>query len=202
MFDDKASKVQLVGIASIVVAVALVSLFGPKPEQNPTTQGVDDEEYLIRAMPLVLIWGLLGTLMLSFEILSNKWLMVRRNVPGNITGVFFMLIEGTLGTICLIIFTATGSGIKALESSSIGMLALSAVFNFSSLVIANYTIAKGIAGVAISIFNTNASLQCVLSSVFLKQIITAGQITGVVISVLGACTLGVGDMIIDKLTSK
>ena len=153
-------------------------------------------------MVLLVIWGIAGTVFLSFEILSNKWLMVRRNVPGNITGVFFMLNEGVLGTICLIIQSTTGAGIRELDASSIGMLALSAVFNFSSLVIANFSIASGIAGVAISIFNTNASLQCVLSSVFLKQVITIGQIIGVVTSLLGACTLGVGDMIFNKLTSK
>lgn len=119
-------------------------------------------------MVLVVMWGLIGTVMLSFEIMSNKWLMVRRNIFGQKTGLFFMLTEGTIGTVCLIVTSAGGSGLHDLGLNSIGMLAIASLFNFSAMIMLNFAIASGVAGVAISIFNTNSSIQCILSSTFLK----------------------------------
>ena len=79
------------------------------------------------------------------------------------------------------------------------MVMLAAWFGFTALVLVNYAIAKGLAGVAISIFNTNATIQIVLSSVFLHQAISSGQITGVVLSLFGVCILTLGDTIFKKL---
>lgn len=153
-------------------------------------------------MFLVVMWGLIGTVMLSFEIMANKWLMVRRNIYGNITGLFFMLTEGSIGTVCLLVTSFGGAGLLDLTMSSIGMLALASLLNFTAMIMLNFAIASGVAGVAISIFNTNASIQCVLSSSFLKQIITKGQIAGVVLSLFGASILSIGDMIVSSLMEK
>lgn len=56
-------------------------------------------------MLLVVFWGIVGAVFLSFEIMSNKWLMIRRGVNGDISGNFFLLVEGFVGTICLIVTT-------------------------------------------------------------------------------------------------
>ena len=150
------------------MAIAMVSIFKNETEEVVSSVEDDTADYRVNAMFLVIIWAVTATISISMGILTLKWLMIRHNVPGDTSGLFFMLTEGVLGSICLAIFSASGKGIQTLEPSSIGMLALSAVFNFSAIVIANYSCASGIAGVAISIMSTNSSLQCVLSSVFLK----------------------------------
>lgn len=56
-------------------------------------------------MFLLVILAIIGAIFLSFEIMCNKWLMVSRGVNGAISGMFFLMVEGTIGTICLIITT-------------------------------------------------------------------------------------------------
>ena len=50
-------------------------------------------------------------------------------------------------------------------------------------------ISKGVAAVAISIFNCSAAIHVLLSSVFLGQVITGGQIVGVVLALVGVTLL-------------
>jgi len=57
-------------------------------------------------MLLVVLWGLVGAVFLSVEIMCNKWMMVSRGINGDISGMFFLLVEGTIGTICLIVTTS------------------------------------------------------------------------------------------------
>ena len=150
-------------------------------------------------MALVVMWGVLGAIFLSFEIMSNKWLMIRRGINGDISGMFFLLVEGLIGTACLIITTAQGSGLHELSSKVFLMVMVAGLLAFAALMCVNYAIAKGIAGVAISVFNTNASIQVILSSLFLRQAISFWQIVGVVLSLVGACILTIGDTIIEKI---
>ena len=125
-------------------------------------------------MALVVMWGTIGGVFLSFEIMSNKWLMMRRGINGDVSGMFFLLVEGTIGTTCLIITTVQGSGLHELNSKVIGMVIITGLLAFTSLVCVNYAVAKGLAGVAISIFNTNSAIQVILSSIFLHQAISMG----------------------------
>ena len=73
-------------------------------------------------MTLVVIWGIIGAVFISFEIMCNKWLMIRRNINGDITGMFFLLVEGTLGTLSLIIATANGKGYNDLGFDGFSMI--------------------------------------------------------------------------------
>lgn len=98
--------------------------------------------------------------------------MMRRGVNGDVTGTFFMLVEGITGTICLIITTWAGSGLYSLSIESFALIMVAACFAFSAIVMANYAISIGIAGVVLSIFNANASIHVILSAIFLSQEIT------------------------------
>lgn len=197
------SKAQVFGILVIIAAVALVSAFPPKSTQDPTVtqHGVQERSEVNPAeqMVLVVVWGIVGALSLSFEIMSNKWLIIRRGINGDVSGMFFLLIEGLLGTLCLIFTTLQGSGLYEVSEKSFVMIMVAGLLAFTALVMLNYAIAKGLAGVAISIFNTNPSIQVLLSSLFLGQVITPGQITGVVLSLAGACVLSMGDLVLEKL---
>ena len=122
----------------------------------------------------VVLWGIAGAVFLSFEIITNKWLIIRRNVNGDVTGMFFLLVEGTIGSICLLVTTLNDSGLHELSLASVGMMFIAGMFAFSSLVMLNYSISTGIAGVAISIFNIHPCLLVLISSLFLRQLILPG----------------------------
>lgn len=202
-FRETVSKTQIIGIVTVAISVALVSIFGPEatPETAINAKLLREQEGLT-AMFQVVMWGISGAIFLSFEIMTNKWLMIRRSVNGDITGMFFLLVEGTIGTICLIVTTASGQGLHELSTASIGMMAIAGVLAFSALIMVNYSISIGIAGVAISIFNVNPCIHVLISSIFLRQVITTGQVAGVVLAIFGACILSVGDMIIEKVKAK
>ena len=56
-------------------------------------------------MVLVVFWGVVGAIFLSLEIVCNKWLMMKRGVNGDMSANFFLMVEGTIGTTCLIVTT-------------------------------------------------------------------------------------------------
>lgn len=210
LLGELASRTQVFGIVIVVIGVAVVSTCGPKIETphvqiNPlpgVAVDIPEESVGASGMFLVVVYGVVGGALLSIELMANKWLMVKCGIYGNITGFFFLLIEGSVGTICLIVTTLLGGGVHRLDVAAFWFLMLAGAMAFSALILLNYAIAIGNAGVAVSIFNTNPSIQTILSSTFLKQIISNGQIVGVVISLLGACILSAGDMLINKLCSK
>ena len=118
---------------------------------------------------MVVVWGVLVAIFVSIEIMMNQWLMIRRQINGDISGTFFMLTEGIIGTVCLIITSIAGSGIHEMTGESFGMIILAACFAFSGIVIANFACSIGIAGIVLSIFNANAAIHVVMSAVFLNQ---------------------------------
>ena len=71
------------------------------------------------------------------------------------------------------------------------LMAIAGLCGFASIVILNYAISIGLAGVSISLFNINSVIHILLASYFLKQIITYWQIAGVGIAFVGACILSV-----------
>lgn len=116
----------------------------------------------------VVIWGIVGAVFISFEIMCNKWLMIKRGVNGDVSGMFFLFVEGLIGSICLIVTTAQGEGLYEMDLAGFLLVLIAGLFAFTGLMLLNYSIATGLAGVAISIFNTNPSIQCIFSSIFLR----------------------------------
>ena len=153
-------------------------------------------------MARVVFWGLLAAVLFSLENMCTKWLMVSRNYPGDISGVFFFTIEGFLGTVCLIVTTLMGSGLHELSTASIFTLLGAAAMAFSALVCLTYSISTGNVAISVSIFNSSAAIQALLSSLFLGQLITSWQVVGIVVCLFGACTCSVGDMVFDSLFKK
>ena len=148
------SLAQGLGIILIVISVTLVSIFGPDAEKTGVEQSLETS----RAMFLVVMYGLIGAAFLSIEIMCNKWLMFSRGVNGDISGMFFLLVEGTIGTICLIVTTLQGSGLHEMTGDSFGMIMIAGVLAFTALMLLNYSISIGLAGVSISTFNTNPAI--------------------------------------------
>ena len=156
---EAVSRPQIAGILIIIAGVGLVSLLPPDvDEKQISTTTVTGDVSVATQMTLLVMWGICGAIFLSFEIMSNKWLMMRRGINGDISGTCFLLVEGILGTVCLIITTAQGSGLHELSGKVFGLVLIAGLLAFTALILLNYSISKGLAGVAISIFNTNASI--------------------------------------------
>ena len=83
-----------------------------------------------------------------------------------------------------------------------GMIWLAGLCAYISFLLLNYCLEFGLAGVAISITNTSAAIQVALSSIFLHQLISTGQIIGIVLALIGATILALGDMITDFFCAK
>ena len=143
----------------------------------------------------IVIWGILCAVTVAVESLISKWLNVRHGVQGDIVGIFYMLFEGILGTVCLIVLTLQGEGLHSLAAETIWMLMLAAVCAFSGIVIAYFAMSIGIAGVVLSLYNANVSVTVILSQIFLHQQITKPQILGVVICMLAAMSVSLDDQI-------
>ena len=79
---------------------------------------------------------------------------------------------------------------------------LAGICAFLSLTVLNYAVSIGVAGVAISIFNCSAAIHVIISSLFLGQFITGGQVLGVVLALVGATIMTVGDMVYDMMCGK
>jgi hypothetical protein len=103
----------------VIGAVVILSLFAPekKREGEGTTLAVSMMSDLSSGKPsyaagekqggmvLVTVWALTVTVFSCIQITIAKWLSLKRHVPGDIVGAFYMIVEGIIGTICLIIST-------------------------------------------------------------------------------------------------
>ena len=106
----------------------------------------------------VVAFSLISALFVSVEILSTKWLEKRKGVSGDLSGMFFLFIEGLIGTLCLFVTTQDGGGLHEMSLVSFLMMVMAGVFAYLAIMMLSYAITVGVAGVSLSIFNTNASM--------------------------------------------
>ena len=64
---------------------------------------------------MVTFWAIAASIGSCLQLTTAKWLTLRRQVPSDIVGVYFMVVEGIIGTICLAVTTLFGSGLYELE---------------------------------------------------------------------------------------
>jgi len=119
------------------------------------------------------VCGIIGALCFSFEGLLTKYL-IQKGVDGDIAGISFLLVEGALGTLCLVVYTLMGHGLYDLTLHSFGMLMLAGSCVYMALTLFFACIAIGVGGVVISILNCAAALQALFSYFVLGQAISWG----------------------------
>jgi len=104
IFREKITVLNGIGIVVILVALAIISLFGPKTSTvvTPGQEAVD----VGKATTTVVIYGVIAAFFSASECIFNKILMIKYNVPGDVSGICFQFFEGIVGTICLIVLTA------------------------------------------------------------------------------------------------
>ena len=94
---------QVIGLMVIITGATVIAMF--PAESTSSGQEASTKEVL-----LVLLLSLLGTLCLSLEIVIAK-LLSKRGADGRYIGLHFLLFEGILGTLCLVISTIIGDGL-------------------------------------------------------------------------------------------
>jgi len=198
VFKEKINLPQGFGILIILVAVVLLSVFA-LPNTDSELGGdikVQAEEASgAGSLLLVIIYGFTCALLFSVLSLLTKHLMTNKGVAGDVVGYTFYFVEGFIGTVCLVITTLCGSGLYELTVSSFFTVELASLAGLASGVLLSYSIATGIAGVALSIFHSNAAIQTAFLYFVLGQQITKGQSWGIVLALVGTCTLTLGEQI-------
>ena len=122
---------------------------------------------------MVIVFGLLGAIFLSIEVMITKYLG-KQGVQGYMAGFTLLMVEGAIGTVCLIVYTLMGYGMHEATVQGFWIISLASVVCFTSLVLLFYSLAVGYAGLAISIFDANPAIQTIVSYYLLGQIITTG----------------------------
>ena len=112
-------------------------------------------------------------------------------------GTFYLFVEGVLGTVALIIYSFMGSGVHDMDPVGYGLIALSGVCAYVSLLLVFTSLQHGVTGVVFAIFNSNAVLQTMFSSLVLGQEISKLQVVGVILAWISLVTLALNDKIKD-----
>lgn len=124
---------------------------------------------------------------------STESLLVRYlaswGVSGEISGFFYLFFESILGTLCLIIYSALGYGLLDYDVGSVFLILLAGFAITGGVVLLNYSISIGNAGVSFSISNSNAAIQALFTYLLFNQMLSIGQVMGIVVSFIGACIL-------------
>ena len=95
-FKERVTLVQLLGIFVLIGACATISCTGKDDNNSSSTTG---------SMIMVTVYAIIIAIAVAIESTLTKWLRIRHEVPGDITGIFIMFVDGVLGTICLIVTT-------------------------------------------------------------------------------------------------
>lgn len=108
----------------------------------------------------------MATLSLTAELLISRVLSTR-GVDGKYIGLNFLIAEGIIGTTCLVISTALGSGWFSTGVDGAFLMILGGFTGVLAVGLLQYAISIGIAGIVSSIFNTNVAFFTALCFFFL-----------------------------------
>lgn len=110
MYHEKLHKTQILGLFIILAGATIISLF-PAEDTDSGKKASSDE------MMQVLLFSLLATSSLSLELTVSK-VLAKKGVDGKYIGFNFLLAEGTLGSLCLLVTTLDGEGFYAISAQN------------------------------------------------------------------------------------
>ena len=132
----------------ILAAVVLMGLF-----QESATHGEIEAVSSKWAMLEVTAAGAMAALCFSFEAMFIKWLFVR-GVDGPAGGQIALFFDGVYGLVMLAIITAMGEGLFTVDFKTSIEIISGGILTSMALVLVNYAVANGIAGIAFSCANS------------------------------------------------
>ena len=86
-----------------------------------------------------------------------RYLDIKAGIPGDITTICFMLFEGSIGTMGLIIYISTGGESIFVQEHFFWVLSAGCL-TFVALILQNYALTTGISGVTYSIVNFSVAI--------------------------------------------
>lgn len=180
-------KMQITGIVGMFVIIGGATLIAMFPAVNDSGDVATTSQILF-----VLSLSLLATVFLSVEIMVSKTLAIR-GADGRLVGFSFLFVMGIVGSLCLAISTIAGQGLMVISMADFWYMMAGGVCGVTAISLFQYSISQGSAGIASAIFNTNSAFFTALCFFLLDQALSNWQITGIVITLLGACFMSIND---------
>ena len=106
-----------------------------------------------------------------------------------------LLFDGIYGLIMLAVLTTMGEGLQIVDLKTGIETVIGGIGTSVALVLVNYGMANGIAGIAFSIANSFPAWHAIINWLILGQIISTGQLIGILMAVLGGIILSAHDHI-------
>ena len=108
------------------------------------------------------IYALLGASFFTIESMFVRYLDLK-GIPGNITGLCYIFFEGCCGTLCLVVYSCFGHGIFDFTPWLLVWVLGAGLFTTCGLILQNYALSTGVAGIVFSIVNSSISIQTILA---------------------------------------
>jgi|JI9StandDraft_2_1071091.scaffolds.fasta_scaffold137260_1 drug/metabolite transporter (DMT)-like permease len=196
LYKENITFPQAIGIAMVLTSIVMISL--SKAHMNELlneklyTIHLADNRNPASAQILAIVTACLASVCFAGESLMIRYL-ASWGVSGEVSGFFYIFFEGIIGSTCLLLWTLTGSGVFNLAPGSIILLLLAGFAQAGGIVLLDYSISIGNAGVCFSISYSNAAIQAVFTFLLFGQDLTFDQMLGIGISLGGACILALSD---------
>ena len=129
-----------------------------------------------------------AALFFSLEAILIKWLVVR-GVDGAPGGYLTLFFDGCCGLVMLTILTSMGDGLYTVNSVEILTTVACGILTSFALILVNYGVANGIAGISFSCANSFPAWHAIFNALVLGQFLTTGQLCGVLLAVAGGVIL-------------
>ena len=100
-YDENLNFPQVIGLLFMLAAVFITGYFGTVSEDS-------DENYDTKALDFVMIYGFIGSLSFSLEVLFIRWLAFK-GVPGPSGGFLTLFFDGLYGLTLLVILYLSGT---------------------------------------------------------------------------------------------
>ena len=113
-------------------------------------------------MAFAVIYALFGAIFFTIESMFIRYLDLK-GIPGNIAGLCYVFFEGIIGTICLVVYSCFGHGIFDFSPILLLWVLGAGLFTTFGLILQNYALSIGVAGIVFSIVNFSISIQALLS---------------------------------------
>ena len=132
--------------------------------------------------------------------MSVKWLLAR-GVDGPPGGNMALFFDGIYGLILLAALTFYGEGLQLVEPLTGLVIVIGGVFTSMALVLVNYGMANGTAGIAFSCANSFPAWHVTFNWMVLGQAISPGQLFGVALAIVGGIVISVNEQILSLFPS-
>lgn len=142
----------------------------------------------------IMFVGTVAALCFSLEATFIKWL-VNSGVEAEESAQLVLLFDGIYGLIMLAALTYMGEGLQIVDLKTGIQTVIGGIGTSVALVLVNYGMGNGIAGIAFSIANSFPAWHAIFNWLILGQIISTGQLIGILMAVFGGVILAAHDHI-------